>query len=249
MKILISPAKTMRTGVVRKREGEPVFLEKTREILESMRKLSYDEAKVLWKCNDKLAQLNYKRIQEMDLKNGTAAIFLYDGLQFKAIETETLTRDEAEYMTSHLRILSGFYGVLRPFDGITTYRLEMQSRLQVGDAKTLYDFWGRQLYEMVMDEDRTLINLASREYISAVSPWLTNQDRIITVEFLTEREGKRRQESTYAKMGRGRLVRFMAENQVETVEAIQDFSALGFHFDAEHSSDTRYVFVRHGEAK
>lgn len=247
MKILISPAKTMRVDVMQKGTGIPIFLGETEKILSALRRLSYEAAKRLWKCNDKLAGLNYSRIHEMNLNHGTAALFLYDGLQFKSIGIDTLPIAGKEYLATHLRILSAFYGVLRPFDAIVPYRLEMQAKLCIGESEDLYAFWGRRLYDSVMDEDRTIINLASKEYVSAILPFLTARDRMVTVEFLTEREGKCRQESTYAKMGRGAMVRFLAETEAETPERMKGFFALGFCFAPDHSDESRYIFVRHGK--
>lgn len=247
MKILISPAKTMRADAAQKGAGRPILLGETEKILCALRGLSYEEAKRLWKCSDKLAELNYRRIHEMDLTHGAAALFLYDGLQFKSIGIDTLPESEKAYLAMHLRILSAFYGVLAPFDGIVPYRLEMQAKLSVEESADPYEFWGRRLYDSVMDEDRTMINLASKEYALAILPFLTDRDRMVTAEFLTEREGKCRQESTYAKMGRGEMVRFLAETGAKIPETMKEFSALGFHFDEDRSDENRYVFIRHGE--
>lgn len=69
MKIIISPAKKMIVDTdslpVR---SEPVFLEDTEKIKKYIQTLSYGEAKKLWSCNDKIAELNFVRFREMDLQ-------------------------------------------------------------------------------------------------------------------------------------------------------------------------------------
>ena len=147
MKIIISPAKKMNVDTdsfdIR---GLPEFLKHTRILEEKIRSLSLAQAKALWKCNDKLAELNYTRFKNMDLAQGlTPAVMSYEGLQYQHMAPGVLTSQAISYIEKHLRILSGFYGLLRPFDGVTPYRLEMQAGLAVNGYKNLYDFWGDRL--------------------------------------------------------------------------------------------------------
>ena len=166
MKIIISPAKKMNVDTdTFACSGLPVFLKDTEILMNWVKSLSMEEAKKLWACNDKLAELNYGRFQEMDLeKNLTPALISYEGIQYQNMAPAVFTQDAWDYVQEHLRILSGFYGVLRPLDGVTPYRLEMQAKAKVGGAGNLYDFWGSRIYENVLDGDRIIINLASKEY-------------------------------------------------------------------------------------
>ena len=249
MKIIISPAKKMNTDTdFPAAPGIPVFLEKTRALMQAVRKLSPAEAKAVWKCNDKLAELNYRRFQSMDLERGlTPAVLSYEGLQYQHMAPAVFSETALQYIEEHLRILSGFYGVLKPFDGVTPYRLEMQAKLSVNGKKDLYDFWGDSLYrELTKDGDKTIVNLASKEYSKAVEKYLSPEDRFITVEFGELTEGKVKQKGTFAKMARGEMVRFMAENQVEDVEKLRDFQGLGLSYCGKLSDDSRYVFVKQG---
>ena len=164
MKMIISPAKKMRTDTdtypVR---SVPVLLDRTRRIMDYMKALTYPEAKKLWKCNDKIAEENFERFRCMDLmKCLTPAIISYVGIQYQYMAPGVFSKSELEYTEAHLNILSGFYGVLRPFDGVTPYRLEMQAKACVEQAKDLYEFWGDIIYRCVMqdNDDRTVINLA-----------------------------------------------------------------------------------------
>lgn len=245
MKIIISPAKKMKMetdsfGM----ETRPVYLEETEKILKKMQSLSYEEAKAVWKCNDKLAELNYERIQNMNLYEGlTPAIFSYEGLQYQHMSPLVFSDEAIDYIKENLKILSGFYGVLSPFDGVTPYRLEMQALLQVEGKKDLYDFWQDRLYEKVVDEDRVIINLASKEYSKIIEKYLKPEDRMITIVFGELVDGKVKQKGTFAKMARGEMVRFMAENHVQDPEKIKDFTESGYRFSKEHSNEKTWVFL------
>ena len=134
MRIIISPAKKMNvdTGSFAC-EALPQFLPKTEQLYERLRSMSYGELKALWKCNDQIAALNFERLKTMDLRRGlTPAILAYEGIQYQYMSPGVFTYGELDYMQEHLRILSGFYGILRPFDGVTPYRLEMQAKLRSG---------------------------------------------------------------------------------------------------------------------
>lgn len=151
MLFMISPAKKMvDAGDAFAWRDMPRFLSQTRELLDALRALSYDEAKALWKCSDALAELNYERVRDMDIDAGSActpAVFSYEGIQYQNMAPQVMTEVQLDYLQEHLRILSGFYGVLRPFDAVVPYRLEMQAKLAVGEARDLYGYWGLRLYE------------------------------------------------------------------------------------------------------
>lgn len=246
MKVIISPAKKMNMETdLFPVKGLPAFMEKTERLKERIRELSLQEAKALWKCSDRLAELNFKRFQEMELeRNLTPAILSYEGLQYQHMAPRAMTDAALQYLEAHLRILSGFYGILGPFDGVVPYRLEMQARLSVDGAADLYGFWGDRLYRSVLDEERILINLASREYALAVERYLCPEDRMITVQFAECSGGKLRQKGTSAKMARGEMVRFMAENQIRDPEDMKNFRALGFSFREDVSDEQCLAFVK-----
>ena len=106
-------------------------------------------------------------------------------------------------------------GILKPMDGVTPYRLEMQAKVGIGDAKNLYEYWGELLYRSVIDDSRIIINLASKEYSKCIEKYLTPQDRYITIVFCELSGDKLVTKGTYAKMARGEMVRFIAENNIE----------------------------------
>ncbi len=206
---------------------------------------SYEEAKKLWNCNDKIAGLNYTRFQEMDLyKSLTPALISYEGIQYQYMAPEVFTQKEWDYAQRHLRILSGFYGVLKPLDGVAPYRLEMQAKACVGKTKNLYEFWGDKLYREVRDEDGVILNLASREYSRCIERYLKPEDTCITCIFGEWKGGKVIQKGTQAKMARGEMVRFMAESGITKAEDIREFGRLGYHYEEELSSGEEYIFLK-----
>lgn len=248
MKIIISPAKKMNVDrdsyeVI----GMPCFLADTRILMREIKKLSFAEAKALWKCNDKLAELNFQRFARMDPEKClTPAIISYEGLQYQHMAPGVFTDKALSYVQEHLRILSGFYGVLKPFDGVVPYRLEMQARLSVEGKKDLYAFWGEKLYRKLMEdnEDGVILNLASKEYSCAVEPYAEPSCRFITVSFEEEADGKRKQKGTFAKMARGEMVRFLAEDGIESSEDIRKFDAMGYRYREDLSDEKKFVFVK-----
>lgn len=246
MKIIISPAKKMNVNTDDFPVDKlPVFIDDTRILCETIQKLSYAEAKALWKCNDKLAKLNYERFAGMDLERAlTPALLSYEGLQYQHMMPVVFTSSAMDYVREHLRILSGFYGVLSPFDGVTPYRLEMQAALSVGGSGNLYEFWGDRLYRAVLDEDRTILNLASKEYSKAVEKYLRPEDRLITIVFGELADGRVKQKGTLAKMARGEMVRYLAEGGITDLERLKDFAGMGYQFAEEYSTGTEWTFLR-----
>ncbi len=242
MKIIISPAKKMNVDTdTLAPSGLPVFLEETEQLMEWMRRLSLAEAKALWKCNDRIAEQNYRRFQEMDLRrNLTPAVIAYEGIQYQYMAPAVFGGAETEYIREHLRILSGFYGVLKPFDGVVPYRLEMQAK--ASEAGDLYRFWGEKLYREAADE--VMLNLASKEYSRCIEKYLRPENLFLTVTFGELIGGKVKQKGTFAKMARGEMVRYLAENQVEEPQGIKGFDRLDYHFAEELSTETEYVFLK-----
>lgn len=147
MKLIISPAKKMNVDTdTMEIRGLPRFLDRTRLLCDWLKTMSYDQLKALWRCNDAIASLNYERLQHMELEEGlTPAVLAYEGIQYRYMAPHLFSWEQFDYLDRHLRILSGFYGVLRPFDGVTPYRLEMGARLKTEGARDLYAFWGDKL--------------------------------------------------------------------------------------------------------
>ena len=249
MRIIISPAKKMNVDTDSlPTRGLPVFLERTEEICGVLQSKSTQELQKLWKCNDQIAALNVERLQQMDLRRHlTPAVLAYEGIQYQYMAPGVFTDREYDYIQEHLRILSGFYGVLRPFDGVTPYRLEMQANLEICDVKDLYSYWNNMIAENLFAETECIINLASKEYSICISKYLKPSIRFITCVFGEEKAGKIIEKGTMCKMARGEMVRWMTENRIEKPEEIRAFDRLDYTFDPARSDESTYVFVKRGK--
>ena len=245
MRMIISPAKKMRvdTDSLLYRDL-PAFLPRTEELVRTLQSMSDAQLKKLWKCNDQIAGLNISRLQNMDLHNRlTPAVLAYEGIQYQYMAPGVFTEQAFDYIQEHMRILSGLYGILRPFDGVTPYRLEMQAKLRVGERQDLYAYWGDSLAKKLFSETDCIVNLASREYSVCVSKYLPANVRFITCVFGEEKDGKVIEKGTMCKMARGEMVRFMAENQITDPEKIKSFDRLNYRFDPARSDDELFVFT------
>lgn len=245
MRIIISPAKKMKVDTdAFTYEQYPQFLDQTKELLTYLQTLSYEKLKKIWKASDKISTENYERIQGMDLEsNLTPAILSYEGIQYQHMGPDVFEQQQFDYLQEHLRILSGFYGILRPFDGVTPYRLEMQAKLHDDTYKSVYHFWSDQLAKQLLSETDTIINLASKEYSQTITKY-NESAQIITCVFGELKDGKVKEKGTLVKMARGEMVRFLAENQITDVEKMKEFNRLNFSFSTEHSSVDTFVFIK-----
>ena len=248
MQIIISPAKQMRVDTDSiEAEGQPFFLEETKKLLSRLKTFDRGALRELFRTNEKITEENYLRYACMDLEKGrTPALLSYVGLQYQYMAPQVFTVDQWEYVRKHLWILSGFYGMLRPKQGVTPYRLEMQARLSVGEAKDLYAFWGDRLYKELVREEQVVLNLASKEYSKAIEPYLKQEIRYVTCVFGSLQEGKVKVKGTEAKMARGEMVRWLSMQQIEEPEDVRKFEGLGFSYCADRSGPDEYVFLKTG---
>lgn len=248
MKIIISPAKKMNINDdIFEYRSKPVFFEQAEEIMNYMKNLSYDECKTIWKCSDKLAQLNYDRVVNMDLNYRlTPALFSYEGIQYQYMGARVLSRDALEYLQDNLRILSGFYGILKPLDGVVPYRLEMQSKFINYKNKDLYEYWADKIANSLFEETNLIINLASKEYSKCVEKYLKNSPgtKFITCVFGEIKGDKVIERGTLAKMARGEMVRYLAQNKICDLEGLKRFDKLEYKYSQEKSNENTYVFIK-----
>ena len=251
MRIIIAPAKKMVVDTDSFAvDGLPAFLEQTERLKATLQGMSPAELQALWKCNDAIAKLNVERLDAMDLRRHlTPAIVSYEGIQYQYMAPGVMETAQLDYLREHLRILSGFYGLLRPFDGVTPYRLEMQAKLSVDGHRDLYDFWGDTLAQLLAAETDFVLNLASKEYSRAVEPHLPKSVRFLTCTFGEWKDGKVVEKGTMCKMARGQMVRWLAENKVTNWADIRAFDQLGYRFQPELSSDNHDVFLKSGTEK
>ena len=246
MQIIISPAKRMRTDPDSLPcAGLPQFLQEAEILLQRLQRMPPAELRNLWRCSDAIAARNVERLRTMELrKRLTPAILAFEGIQYQYMAPGVFEELQFQYVQKHLRILSGFYGILRPFDGVAPYRLEMQAKLAVEGHADLYGFWGDRLASVLAQETDWIVNLASREYSRAVTEHLPASVRVVNCTFADRVNGKLVEKGTICKMARGRMVRFLVENSVEKVGEMQAFDQLGYRFSGADSAGDSLVFIR-----
>lgn len=250
MKIIISPAKKMRREEYVAPLHRPMFLKEAGELLSFLRSLSDSEMAKVWKVKGALLSSSLSSLSMLSLEDiGSPAIFSYDGIQYTYMSPSSFTDSMLEYAEKNLRIISGLYGLLRPLDGVGTYRLEMESHISIPGYGDLYSYWGGKIASSLMEDDRLLVNLASAEYSKAVLPYLPSTVTVVTPVFLDWEKGRYVSKGVYAKMERGEMVRFLAETGAETVEEIMKFSSRGYEFSRFLSDSNTLCFVRKDEEK
>ena len=246
MRIIIAPAKKMNVDLDSfSPEGLPQFLERAERLKAALQSMPPRELQALWRCNDAIAALNIERLRDMDLRRRlTPAVLAYEGIQYRYMAPGVFETGHYAYIREHLRILSGFYGLLRPFDGVTPYRLEMQARLSVDGHKDLYGFWGSRLADQLAAETDLVLNLSSKEYSRAVESYLPPAVRFLTCTFGERKGEKIIEKGTMCKMARGQMVRWLAENGITEPEDIKSFTDLDYRYSPAYSAQNNFVFIR-----
>lgn len=254
MLAVISPAKTLDFDNEAPVDtiSEYRFPKQSQALIDTLKKLSTSKIKSLMSLSDKLAQLNVDRYKawqpEMTPQNSKQAVFAFQGDVYTGLAANTLTESQIAKMQDSLRILSGLYGLLRPFDSIQPYRLEMGTKLKNAAGDNLYQFWGEQITKALNDDIAetgadVLINLASQEYFKAVDPKALSVP-VINPVFMDEKNGKYKIISFFAKKARGLMVRYLVEQEPATLESLKAFDYAGYRFSASESDDSTWVFKR-----
>lgn len=257
MLAILSPAKDMKVRPQQERATDvvtlPEFLNKSKGIITDLKKMKPNELVSLMKISDKLALLNYDRYRnwkkEHTIENSFPAVLSFTGEAYRGLRAADFSGDELEYAQKVLRILSGLYGVLKPLDLIQEYRLEMGTRHEFRKKKNLYEFWKAGLTKAVNNAiedspgDKVLINVASNEYFSAIDQKKLKHP-VLTTSFYQENEGEVKMVAVFAKRARGLMSRFIIENKIEQVEDLKAFDTDGYYYDANRSTDEKWVFVR-----
>lgn len=252
MKIIISPAKSLdfESKATTNTFTQPTFLEQSEKLNKKLRTISRKKLGELMSISPALASLNYDRNQNWQppftLENAKQAVFAFTGEVYRGLDVTTLSEDKLPLLQDRLRILSGLYGLLKPLDLIQPYRLEMGTRLKVGRRDNLYKFWDDTLAKALNDEmadDDLFINLASSEYFKAV-PTKALKVPMITPVFKDLKNGQYKTIMTFAKKARGLMVRYIVDNNVNTLEELKGFNTEGYGFSEAMSTETELVFIR-----
>ncbi len=252
MKIVISPAKSLNfeKELPTQKYSESAFLKESKKIHSVLKKKKPIELMELMSISNNLAQLNWQRNQEWQLpftqENARPALYAFDGDVYTGLDAYSITADKFDQIQDRLRILSGLYGYLQPFDLIQPYRLEMGTNISIGQHKNLYSFWKSKLTSSLNKElkkEDFLLNLASQEYFSVLDLKKIIVP-IITPEFKDYKDGKPKTISFFAKKARGLMVRFIIDNDVQTIDDLKKFNAEGYCFDYNLSTTSHLVFTR-----
>jgi cytoplasmic iron level regulating protein YaaA (DUF328/UPF0246 family) len=232
--------------------SERRFLDDTANLSRTARARTVSELRQLMSISDDLARLNRERFQAFDAAStdGVQAAFAFAGDVYEGLKARELDQPSLSWAQDHLRILSGFYGLLRPLDRIQPYRLEMGTRLKTRRGSSLYDFWGDRLSKQLNADaagqaDPTLINLASQEYFGAVDAKALKLP-VVTPHFRESRDGESRIISFFAKRARGGMARFAIDERIERAQDLKAFDRDGYRFDKAASTDTEWIFTRSG---
>ncbi len=252
MLTVISPAKSLDWSPVNVASTAPAFQEDAVRLAKTSRNLTLGALKDLMNLSDDLARLNrdrFKAFQDTPSRDITKpAALAFNGDTYQGLEAKTLSEDDLAYAQTHLGILSGLYGLLRPLDAIQPYRLEMGSRLKTRRGKTLYDYWGTTISKALnaLGEEAgtdTLVNCASQEYFGAADTKALKLN-IITPVFMEIKDDRPRIVSFFAKRARGAMARHIIENRVSTMDGLRAFNSGGYTFDPDLSEDFKLVFLR-----
>lgn len=244
MIVLLAPSKTMNftpvTGLPVS-PSTPFFYTQAKRIVDEIR--STNDIATLMNVSADIARKTVIAYEKWGRQTNPAA-YAYVGDVYKGFFAQTLTGEDIIWAQDHIRILSGLYGVLRPLDFVSAYRLEMKAKLQVGQAKNLYEFWGDKIARYVdADANGMICVLSSDEYAKAVTAH--TKSRLVTPVFLDKKpSGKIGTVPIYSKMMRGVMARWIIDHRVDTPDGLHAFSMYGYNYDARSSTQDKPVFYR-----
>lgn len=255
MLILLSPAKIQNFSPLTPvgQYTQPVFANEAENLVHQIRELSVLSLAKLLEINIKLAHLNAERFSNWHLpfspENAKEAVFVFNGAVFNGLDAKSLKLEDYDYLQAHLRIFSGLYGILKPFDLIQPYRLDLTTKLKTDKGNDLYAFWGDRI-TLKMNETlaksgkpEVLLNLSSGEYFKCINRKLL-QARVIDIDFLEFKNGVFKPIVIYIKKARGMMTRYVVENRIEDPEKLKGFNAGGYWFYPDLSNENKFVFIR-----
>ncbi len=260
MLILLSPAKTldMETPSRVAEPSLPGFMDESQKLVTTLKRYRKGKLSKLMHISEALAELNVERFEHwqpgFNNNNARPAIQAFRGDVYVGLDADTLSKPDLNYAQKHLRILSGLYGVLKPFDLMQAYRLEMGTALKTRRGKNLYEFWGERLTgylneELERRQGSSVINLASNEYFKSVKHKQLVSP-LISPAFKDEKNGDFKTISFFffAKKARGAMARHLIQTRAKNAQAVLTFNSLGYRYSASESSEGQPVFLRSEKA-
>ena len=254
MLTILSPSKTSDpTPIKIHQPTSAIFTKETAQLIAILKKKSVADLMSLMTISEKLADQNYRRFQNFNLKMdddfSKAAILTFNGEVYVGLDAGGLSQQDLDFAQHHVRILSGLYGSLRPLDLIREYRLEMGTRLATTKGTNLYQFWRDKITpsihaDLLRSGNNYLINLASDEYFKSLDQ-KTLQAVVIQIDFFDIKNGKRTFISFNAKKARGMMANYIIKNRINEPSALTKFDMDGYILDSNLSTDSHFTFVRH----
>lgn len=253
MKIVLSPAKSLNfeRELPTNKYTPPVFLETTAKINKKLSRLSMKKLEELMNISPKLAELNYGRYREFEKEHNTnnsrQAMYAFDGDVYTGLDAYSIPIEKLDRLQNTLRILSGMYGILKPLDLMQPYRLEMGTTIGIAGKSTLYEVWQKKVTAALnkeMSKDELFINLASKEYFKVIDEKKLKVP-VITPVFKDLKNGKLKIISFFAKKARGSMVRYIIDEDIDSIEGIKGFNYDGYRYsEKESKKDKEIVFIR-----
>ena len=252
MKLVISPAKSLNyeSALPTTLSTDSRFLNEAQQLNKLLKKKSAKALSELMHISPNLGQLNYERNQDWAIpftaENARPAIYAFSGDVYRGLDAYTIPTSKLETLQNSVRIISGLYGLLNPLDLVQPYRLEMGTKLPVGKAKNLYEFWRKKVTTALneeLKEGELFVNLASQEYFKAIDVKALKVP-VIHIDFKEFKNGQYKTIAIFAKLARGFMTRHIINNAVDTVDGLKTFTTDGYAFDANLSTDTKLVFTR-----
>lgn len=254
MLLLLSPAKSLNLTdpIDCSIATQPIFDKEKKPIVDTLKKLSSKQIESKFSLSTKLAELNFERYQNLGSKTNIAstrqAIFSFDGDVYVGFDAYSLNKKQHEFTQKTVRILSGLYGILKPFDLIEPYRLEMGSQVSILKSKNLYEFWSDRVTNILNEELTTsksnlLLNLASNEYSKVVQPKKID-GKMIEFEFLEEDKKELKNISFYSKKARGLMARYIIDQKIKKMAELMGFDYERYTYHSGLSTEKKLVFTR-----
>ncbi len=254
MLILLSPSKKLQKNSIKHPQNTSLdFAQEAQELVQVLKQKSRSELAALMNLSPALRDLNYERYTRWQYpfenqEEATTALLMFQGDVYKGMAAENFSEEDLQYAQTHLRILSGLYGVIKPLDLLLPYRLDMGTKLEINDAKNLYQYWDKKIQENIGEclqshENRTIINLASHEYFKSVNP-RTFDLPVVTPVFKELKNGRLKVISIYAKRARGIMTSYIIKNKIEKPEDLRHFDLDGYIFNEHLSDENTLLFTR-----
>jgi len=252
MKLVLSPAKSLdyESKLPTSRSTKAIFLKDAELLNAQLKEQSPESLSKLMGISSNLAMLNYQRNQDWKLPftadNARPAIYAFNGDVYRGLDAYSISENKLDVLQNTVRILSGLYGVLKPLDLIQPYRLEMGTKMPVGEHKNLYEFWKDKITQALNEElqdDEVFLNLASNEYFKAINPKALKVP-VVDIDFKEFKNGKYKTIAIYAKVARGLMARYIVENNSKTIEDVKGFDAENYRFSEALSTENKLVFTR-----